>query len=148
MNIREYQAQDLESLAELMGDLGYPTHSMRMKHRMDNIQSDPMCFTFLAEMDGNIVGMVGVRKTFLYEVDDVATQITVIVTKEGYRNKGIGTALIKFVEEWAEREGTKVIVLTSGIKAERLKAHELYKTAGFDITGYRFVKKLLKDSSE
>ncbi len=29
-----------------------------------------------------------------------------------------------------------------GIKPERVKAHEFYKANGFEITGYRFVKRL------
>jgi len=111
---------------------------------MEKIQSTPMYFTFVAELDGEIVGMVGVRKLFSYEVDDVVTQISALVTKKEFRNKGIGKALIKFVEDWAIKEGSEAIVLTSGIKEERLKAHEFYKSVGFDITGYRFVKKIIK----
>ena len=66
------------------------------------------------------------------------------MTKKEFRNRGIGKALIKCVEEWAVMEGSEVIVLTSGIKEERIKAHDFYKSIGFDITGYRFVKKITK----
>jgi len=33
-------------------------------------------------------------------------------------------------------------MVTSGMKEDRLKAHEFYKSVGFKITGYRFVKKI------
>jgi hypothetical protein len=40
--------------------------------------------------------------------------------------------------------GANNLYLTSGNKPERKKAHELYKRMGFEITGYRFVKKINK----
>lgn len=144
MIIRDYQTKDLESLTELMSDLGHPSNIENMKNRMEQIQSNPMYFTFVAEMDGIIVGMVGVRKLFSYEVDDVVTQISALVTKKEFRNRGIGKSLIKYVEEWAVKERSELIVLTSGIKEERIMSHEFYKSIGFDITGYRFVKKIIK----
>ena len=144
MIIRRYQSNDLESLTELMSDLGYPSNLIEMKKRIARIHSNPFYSTFVAEMNGVVVGMVGIRQLFTYEFDNVVTQISALVTKKEYRNKGIGRALVRYAEEWAIQEGSDVIVLTSGNKEERLKAHEFYKLNGYVITGYRFVKKLIK----
>jgi len=62
MIIRDYQSKDLESLTELMSDLGHPSNQADMKSRIEKIQSNPMYFTFVAELDGEVVGMV-LRKT-------------------------------------------------------------------------------------
>jgi len=35
-----------------------------------------------------------------------------------------------------------VLHLTSGIRPERERAHAFYQKRGFQVTGYRFVKKL------
>jgi GNAT superfamily N-acetyltransferase len=113
-----------------------------MKTRMENILSDPTYFTFVAELDSQIVGMIGSRKLFLYEHDEIVIQISALVTRQHFQRKGIGTSLIHYVEKFAVKEGANAIVLTSGIKAERLKAHEFYKKMGFNITGYRFVKEI------
>lgn len=142
MNIRTYQSNDLNTLVELMSDLGYPTKEDDMKKRMERIEKDPMYFTFVAELQNKVVGMIGLRQMYAYEVDDVVTQINVLVTKKDYQRKGIGQALIQFVEAWAHKNGSQVLVLNSGIKESRKVAHEFYKAMGFEITGYRFVKKI------
>lgn len=62
--------------------------------------------------------------------------------KKEYEGQGIGRSLVGFAEEWALGRGSNVLYLTSGIRPERIRAHEFYKSIGFDTTGYRFVKKL------
>ncbi|WP_435921394.1 GNAT family N-acetyltransferase [Paenibacillus sp. DYY-L-2] len=141
MIIRKYHAKDLDSLTSLMEDLGYPTSRENMMPRMERIQSNPMYFTFVAEASGAVVGMIGVHLAHYYEDDGCATYISALVTKREYQGKGIGTSLMRYVEEWAREQGSNTIVLTSGIKEERLKAHAFYKARGFEINGYRFVKK-------
>jgi GNAT superfamily N-acetyltransferase len=142
MIIREYVSSDLETLTELIGNLGYPTDIETMKYRMELIQSTPMYYTFVAELMGEVVGMIGVRQAFFYEGDGVTTQISALVSKPEHRGMGIGKALVSYVEEWAAKNGSEILYLNSGMKEERLKAHEFYKAVGFEITGYRFVKKL------
>lgn len=142
MIIREYRLEDLEALTALMGDLGYPTDINNMQNRLERIHSTPMYYTFVAEEAGSVVGMIGVRLVYYYEDDGLAAQIAALVTKREHQGKGIGRALVQFVEDWALEKGAAVLFLTSGIKEERKKAHEFYKAIGFDITGYRFVKKL------
>ncbi|CAM4480371.1 GNAT family N-acetyltransferase [Paenibacillus tarimensis] len=142
MIIRNYNSNDLEALTALMADLGYPTNTASMEHRMKLIQSNPTNVTFVAEVQGNVVGMIGVREVYYYEEDGTAAQISALVTKQEHQGKGIGKALVRYVESWALEKGIQVLTLTSGIKEERVKAHEFYKAIGFEITGYRFVKKL------
>ncbi|MCU6794006.1 hypothetical protein OB236_18045 [Paenibacillus sp. WQ 127069] len=79
--IRESRQSDNHALAQLMGELGYPTSAESMRKRMKAIESNPMNGTFIAEMDNLI-------------------------------------------------------------KPERAAAHEFYKSKGYDINGYRFLKKL------
>jgi N-acetylglutamate synthase-like GNAT family acetyltransferase len=142
MEIRGYKQSDLSAITDLMGDLGYQTTMETMKHRMKQIQSAEMYNTFVAEVNGEVVGMVGVRKVYYYEDDGVATQISALVTKQESQRSGVGKALVNFVEQWALNSDSRVLFLTSGIKVERKSAHEFYKRMGFEITGYRFVKKL------
>jgi GNAT superfamily N-acetyltransferase len=97
----------------------------------------------MAIMDGQVVGMVGCRDIYYYEDDGFVIQISLLVTKRELQGQGIGTALITFVEQWAVDRGANNLYLTSGNKPERKKAYELYKRMGFEITGYRFVKKLI-----
>ncbi|MNJ70458.1 Acetyltransferase (GNAT) family protein [compost metagenome] len=59
--------------------------------------------TFVAEEQGDLVGMIGIRQLFSYEVDEVATQISALVTKREFQRKGIGKALVQYVEEWSKK---------------------------------------------
>ncbi|MFD0697692.1 GNAT family N-acetyltransferase [Paenibacillus sp. GCM10027628] len=140
--IRQFSFQDLDVITELMGDLGHPTTKELMLKRMEVISSNPMYCTFVAEIEGNVVGMVGLRQLYTYEGDNVAGQISVLVTKAEYRGKGVGKALIKQAETWAKEHGANVIVLTSGSRPEREEAHEFYKHLGFTVSGLRFTKRV------
>ncbi|PWV94529.1 ribosomal protein S18 acetylase RimI-like enzyme [Paenibacillus cellulosilyticus] len=139
--VRAYEPADLAAVADLMEDLGYPTTVDEMQRRMDVIASNPFYHTFVAEQDGQVVGMIGIRISTNYEVDDVVTYISALVVKKELQGQGIGKQLIHYVEDWSIRNGSNILYLTSGIKEERKAAHEMYKKLGFEITGYRFVKR-------
>jgi GNAT superfamily N-acetyltransferase len=139
--VRPFQDGDVEALAELMGHLGYPTAVEQMRSRMEVIGSNPFFRTLVAESDGAVIGMVGMSSVPQYEVDGIMVQVNVIVVHPEHRGRGVATALMVAADEWAREIGAKGVFLTSGIKPERERAHRLYKHLGFDITGYRFVKK-------
>jgi predicted N-acetyltransferase YhbS len=140
--IRSYRKPDIDAMAELMGDLGYPTSVESMEKRMQTIESNAMNGTFVAEIDGRIVGMIGVRLTANYEYDSLVMHIVSLITRADYRGTGVGSALINYAEDWAKARGANAMTLTSGIKPERVAAHEFYKHKGYNINGYRFSKKL------
>lgn len=142
IQIRSYEPADLEVLAELMGYLGYPTTIEVMQSRMARVESNPDYYTFVAVCDNVVVGMAGVQQRMNYETDDRVTYISALVVNPAYQGRGVGTKLISYVEDWAISERSTILYLTSGIKEERKRAHEFYKRYGFDLTGYRFVKKL------
>jgi GNAT superfamily N-acetyltransferase len=139
--VRAYEAADLEVVASLMEDLGYPTTTDEMQRRMDVILSNPFYHTFVAELEGQAVGLIGIRLSTNYEVDDVVTYISALVVRKELQGQGIGKQLIRYVEDWSIHNGSNLLYLTSGIKEERKAAHELYLKLGFEITGYRFVKR-------
>lgn len=140
--IRAYHSNDVEAVTDLMADLGYPTDIQSMQNRMDAMELNPSYFTFVATKEEMVVGMIGVRLVHYYEGDGVAAQISALVTSNQYRGQGVGKELIRFVENWTKEKGLNSLHLTSGIKPERMAAHDFYKKMGFSINGYRFVKKL------
>ncbi|MEI5906423.1 GNAT family N-acetyltransferase [Bacillus spongiae] len=142
MEIRKYKFDDIAQFTHLMADLGYPASIDEMKVRMKRIESNPNYYTFVAEKEKVLVGMIGITIHTTYTNNDEKIQITSLVTRKEYRSQGIARALVKFVEEWSIRRGSNFIYLLSGISEKRVKAHELYKYLGYEITGYRFVKHL------
>lgn len=144
MEIRKYNSDDIIQLTDLMPDLGYPSSLDEMKVRMARIESNPNYYTFVAINDKNLVGMIGITVHTTYTNNDEKIQITSLVTKKEYRGQGIAKSLINYVEEWSLKRGSDFIYLLSGKSEKRIKAHELYKFFGYEITGYRFVKRLRK----
>lgn len=142
IKVRPFESYDLESLTALMTDLGYPSSIEEMEERMKKIQSQSNCFTFVATINEKVVGMIGVRQNFTYTTNRIITQISALVTKKEYQGQGIGKELIKFIEEWTGSNESDFLYLTSAIKEERINAHEFYKKNGFEVTGYRFVKRI------
>lgn len=142
IGIRPYKSTDLLDVIELMQVLGYPSSIAQIESRMERIEKFPHYYTFIAEIENQAVGMMGLREVFSYEEDGAVAQISLLVTKQQYQGQGIGTALICFAEQWALDRDSNYLILSSGIKPERTAAHQLYKRMGFDITGHRFVKRL------
>jgi GNAT superfamily N-acetyltransferase len=141
VEIRDYNSTDIVQFTYLMTDLGYPSSLEEMEVRMDRIESNPNYQTFVAIKNETLVGMIGITLHSTYTNNKIKVQITSLVTKKDYRGQGIAKALVKYVEDWSVRVGSDFIYLLSGISEQRVMAHELYKSLGYEITGYRFVKK-------
>ncbi|WJH35422.1 GNAT family N-acetyltransferase [Paenibacillus sp. CC-CFT747] len=142
VTIRKYVSRDLDEITELMTDLGHAASKEQMQKRLEAISSIPQYRTFVAEREGKIAGMIGLRLLYSYEEDDPVVQISAMVTKTEYRGQGIGRALLRQGEKWAGEIGAKAMVLTSGNRPEREHAHEFYKQLGYMVSGFRFSKRL------
>jgi len=140
--VRAFSFEDLDAVAELMAELGYPASRAQMRNRMEAMSADPMYATLVAELDGEVAGMAGLRLLYGYEHDHPVAQISALVTKAAYRGRGIGKELIRRAEQWAKERGAAAIVLTSGNRPEREAAHRFYRYMGFSVTGQRYSKKL------
>lgn len=101
-----------------------------------------MYCTYIAELEGKVVSMAGLRLLYGYEGDQPVAQISALVTKSEYRGMGIGTRLMQQAETWARQNGAGAMVLTSGNRPEREAAHHFYQQLGYAVTGVRFSKRL------
>lgn len=142
VKVRAYVDSDLAGLAALMADLGSPTSIEDMKLRMERIAGSPNYFTFVAVLDHQIVGMIGLRMQHSYVSNDLKTQVSSLVVKPEVQGHGVGKALLAHAEDWAVEQGSHFVYVNSGIKEERTDAHAFYKKRGYSVTGYRFAKKL------
>ncbi|MFD2637940.1 GNAT family N-acetyltransferase [Piscibacillus salipiscarius] len=140
--IRKATMEDVQGLAELMSELGYPTSYENMKQRYSKINQHPDYYTLVYEIEGQLVGMTGMIRAFRYEDDYSYVRIVSMVVKEFARGKGIGYELLKASESWAKGQGCHMVTLNSGNREERSKAHEFYKRNGFVGSATGFYKKL------
>ncbi|MEK4059307.1 MULTISPECIES: GNAT family N-acetyltransferase [Paenibacillus] len=145
LQIRKCGMNDLERVTALLREFGYPTTLSVMKERMEGMENDPFHCTLVAELDNEVVGMIGLRQVkSYYKHADCITEINALIVSEELRGNGLGKRLVAAAEEWARGQGCCQLFLRSGNRVERAPAHAFYRHMGFEqTTGYRFNKALL-----
>ncbi|WP_245308257.1 GNAT family N-acetyltransferase [Halalkalibacter urbisdiaboli] len=113
-----------------------------MEQRFAKISSNPLYNTQVAEVDGQIVGMIGMILGFHYEKNENYIRIVALVVDSKYRKNGIGDRLIQKAEEWAKEQEINKLVLNSGNRSERNDAHHFYTKRGFEGKAIGFYKVL------
>lgn len=90
-----------------------------------------------AYIDEKLVGIAGYWVlTRFYSGKYV--QVGNMVVDDKYRNKGIGKALLSFIENEGKKQGCEHFILDS--RLDNTKSHDFYKREGFEIMGYHFMK--------
>lgn len=140
--IRDACEDDIEAIALLMDDLGYPTSVSEMQNKIKNIFLHPDYRTIVALLNNEIVGFSGLMKGFSFERSGKYVRIISFVVKNGVRNKGIGKLLIQASEDWAIGQGADSVVISSGNRDERKAAHMFYQKLGYAIKSSGFFKQL------
>lgn len=123
-----------------MTQLGYATSVEEMKERLAGILPHPDHMTYVAELEGEVVGMIGAGINRYYEKNGVYGRLLALVVDEGQRGQGIGTSLVAEAERWLKERGAVSVMVNSG--RQRSEAHRFYRQLGYSETGLRFVKEL------
>ena len=138
--IRCAMLTDAEPLARLMTELGYPTSTRQMEHRLTSILGDASYRTFVACDGDAVVGVLGTRVGPMYEIDDPYGQIMAMVVAATHRRRGVGVLLINAAESHFRSHGAAVSIVTSHNR--RADAHAFYQTHGYTFDGRRYKKAL------
>ena len=141
MGIREASSTDIPELCKLMFQLNQHEISPEdMQNRLHFVKESPFDYLYVYEEEGAIPGLLGFRiRENLEEVSRFG-EISVIVVDAETRGKGIGRSLMDFAERLAQEHECMGTWLVSGLGREE-EAHKFYKQLGYEITGYRFVKR-------
>ncbi|HEX8450697.1 MAG TPA: GNAT family N-acetyltransferase [Longimicrobium sp.] len=139
-HVRPAAPEDTAALAALMSHLSYPTEPDAMRVRMERISALDGYAAWVAEAEGEVIGMVAAMIGWTLVYDDPFARILALVVDPAHRGKGAGAALVRTVEEWARTHGAGTLHLTAG--NQRTEAHVFYRRMGFDDTGKRFFKRL------
>jgi GNAT superfamily N-acetyltransferase len=136
--IRTATDGDVAAVTRLLGQLGYPADEEPVARRLQRLVQSPADALFVAEVDGEVVGLAGIHVSPSLEYDEDAAKVSAIVVDEAHRRSGVGRALLEAVEDEARRRGCGLLFLTT---AERRKdAHDFYRRLGWEETGRRFAK--------
>jgi GNAT superfamily N-acetyltransferase len=138
--VRKAAVEDAVAMAPLMTQLGYPTTPVQMKDRLPALLADEGYATLVAEHEGAVVGLIGVRMGRYYEREGLYAQILVLAVDEEAQGQGIGRKLVEAGEKWALERGAQAVLVNSG--RQRTESHAFYESVGYASTGLRFVKAL------
>lgn len=140
VEIRPGAPADAEGVAALITHLGYPSTPEQMRARLERIAAHPDYATLVAERDGHLVGMAGLKRGLSYNYDEPYARILSLVVDPGERGRGTGATLVAACEAWARGQGAASVHLTTALHRE--DAHRFYERLGYELTGTRYLKKL------
>jgi N-acetylglutamate synthase-like GNAT family acetyltransferase len=138
--IRAATDDDAVAIAELLGELGYPTDDSSVPARLANMRADGNQWTLLAEADGDVVGMATIVIRHVINRDEPYGRLASVVVREEWRSHGVGAALMARTEEICRAAGCSAIEVTSA--DHRPRAHDFYRRLGFAERPRRFIKQL------
>ncbi|MGA7922032.1 MAG: GNAT family N-acetyltransferase [Candidatus Acidiferrales bacterium] len=127
--IRPAQPSDCARIADLAGQLSYPSTPEEIANRLAGMNGSPDHAVFVAELEGGqIAGWIGV---FIYRIVEAEARVEIsgLVVDEKFRSQGIGERLLARAEEWAREHGRKAIGLRSNVTRDR--AHAFYERNGY-----------------
>ena len=124
-----------------MSELGYQTTESEMSNRLSMLNNNPDYHTIVAEIDSEVVGLLGLHIGLAYEFSGCYGRVVCLVVNELYRKNGIGKELIARAKEIVIEQGGNAITLNSGNRADRENAHKFYFKNGFTSKSTGFVMK-------
>lgn len=136
--VRPVADADLPAVARLMGALGYPATPDQVRDRLARVAGDEGYAAYVAEVDGQVAGFLGMARGWAYEHDRAYARIVSLVVDEAVRRRGVGARLVEFADEWARERGAYVLMLNTNVRRE--EAHLFYESMGFSRTGYRYAR--------
>jgi GNAT superfamily N-acetyltransferase len=135
MRIRLVHTTDAVGVNELLHQLGYPQDDAAVTAtRLQAWGDDPASAAFVADADGDLLGLVAVHICPLFERTGSWGRIVALVVSDQARRQGIGGHLVAAAESFATSRGCVRMEVTSA--DHRRDAHEFYRRCGYvDQTG-------------
>lgn len=139
MLIREMEFKDIPEACNLMYELtGHEISEDGMRNRLELVKSSPIDELYVCEINVVMQGVLGFRIRENIEEVSRFGEISILVTSSSSRRIGIGKAMMEYVDKWAKEKGCIGTWLVSEL--DRVEAHRFYKSLGYKINGYRFIK--------
>jgi GNAT superfamily N-acetyltransferase len=131
-SVRPPREQDYASLADLAGQLSYPSNVEEIAKRIDAMKNSANHAVFVAEMPGGeIAGWIAVCILRGLEVNPRG-EVTGLIVGEKFRSQQVGKHLLARAEQWTREQGYDAIGLRSNVIRDR--AHAFYLREGYQHT--------------
>ena len=140
IEVRKAISSDYSGICSLINhELGYPDITLEeLSERLDAMKNAGNYYTFVAVCKDSIVGFIGITKGMAYEISGEYYRILAFAVSSKYQNKGIGSLILRYVENFASQNGISYFTLSSGM--QRTEAHVFYERNGYKKMSYSFSK--------
>ncbi|HET8899962.1 MAG TPA: GNAT family N-acetyltransferase [Rhodanobacteraceae bacterium] len=141
IRIRDVRVGDAAELAQLVGELGYPTETPLMAARLSALLGREQRRIRVAERGGAVCGWVEAGLRLTLDTDE-RVEILALIVAEKVRQHGVGRLLVTDIEQWARALGMTSLVVRSNILRDA--SHPFYRQLGFEQrkTQHYYVKAL------
>jgi GNAT superfamily N-acetyltransferase len=123
-----------------MTELGYPTTELQAAQRLGHFARDPASRVLVAEVGGEVLGVIGTHIVPRLDQDLQSCRVTDIVVADRARRRGVGRRLLSAAEAEGRRQGAGRLDLSSA--NWRVDAHAFYHALGFESSSTSFFKLL------
>jgi len=131
MHLRPARSADAEAINELLDQLGYPQDGLAATAaRIQFWVDDPASAAYVAEVDGELLGVIAVHVCPFFERDGSQGRITALVVSDRVRRGGVGSRLVEAAESFAASRGCVRMEVTSSDR--RVDAHAFYERLGYE----------------
>ena len=128
MRIRLMTSGDIDRVAELAGELGYPVAPELLERRFAALTGGDTEVIYVAELNGDVVGWIHLRE-FYDILEEPTMEIRGLVVDARCRGEGIGQGLVEAGERRAQERAIRRLRVTSNVTRER--AHRFYERLDF-----------------
>lgn len=141
--VREARSEDFEAVTALLEELGRPkalgtTDEPVIRDRFAQWLAAPDRFVFVAEEEGNLVGMIDMAMIPRPNFVQPHAWVPDLIVSETARSRGAGAALLSRAEEVAKELGAFSLALESA--HWRTRAHDFYLRQGMTDAARHFIK--------
>ena len=138
--LRPARIEDADAVAQLLGELGYPTQAADARLRLERLLEKPDAGALVAELGGELVGLATFLVFDLVYRPRPECRLTALVVGARHRRRGVGSALVSAVEAIARGRGCFRLELNT--QPGRSDASAFYAARGFAERPRRLVKML------
>jgi len=130
ISVRIAEDDDVSTLAELSGQLGYPVDAAEMATRFARVRAEGLGEVLVATTSAvaGVLGWTHVVPRLQLEEPPFA-ELAGLIVAESARGTGVGAALLAAAEGWAHAAGFAVMRVRSNVVRER--AHRFYEREGY-----------------
>ncbi len=131
MQLRPADPADAAAVNELLDQLGYPQDDggAATADRIRAWAEDPASAAYVAEADGDVLGVVAVHLCPFFERAGCWGRIVALVVSDQARGRGVGGRLVAAAESFAADHGCERMEVTSS--NYRVDAHAFYQGRGY-----------------